>query len=284
MAENKTTRHEIVTSNPDVDVRFYYSKDEGSYVSPHWHNSLEIVYVIKGKVTLNLPCNVKVTAHDGEFFIANPREIHSVLSEKNEALVLQIPRKFYDRYVPSMHLRKFSVDMSPVNDVDRTRLERLKKIFMDMHIVYDIRPEGYLLRFNSLLYELLFLLIHSYSEKIMPKDFDRENKYFRRLRDIMDYIDDHHAEPVSTSEVAQAFGYNPDYLARFFKKYTNCTLTDYIYMVRVGYVHRDLLNTELSVAEILERHGCTNHSLFMRYFKEQWGCTPKEHRNRHGGE
>lgn len=284
MAENKTTRHEIVTSNPDVDVRFYYSKDEGSYVSPHWYNSLEIVYVIKGKVTLNLPCNVKVTAHDGEFFIANPREIHSVLSEKNEALVLQIPRKFYDRYVPSMHLRKFSVDMSPVNDVDRTRLERLKKIFMDMHIVYDIRPEGYLLRFNSLLYELLFLLIHSYSEKILPKDFDRENKYFRRLRDIMDYIDDHHAEPVSTSEVAQAFGYNPDYLARFFKKYTNCTLTDYIYMVRVGYVHRDLLNTELSVAEILERHGCTNHSLFMRYFKEQWGCTPKEHRNRHGGE
>lgn len=284
MAENKTTRHEIVTSNPDVDVRFYYSKDEGSYVSPHWHNSLEIVYVIKGKVTLNLPCNVKVTAHDGEFFIANPREIHSVLSEKNEALVLQIPRKFYDRYVPSMHLRKFSVDMSPVNDVDRTRLERLKKIFMDMHIVYDIRPEGYLLRFNSLLYELLFLLIHSYSEKILQKDFDRENKYFRRLRDIMDYIDDHHAEPVSTSEVAQAFGYNPDYLARFFKKYTNCTLTDYIYMVRVGYVHRDLLNTELSVAEILERHGCTNHSLFMRYFKEQWGCTPKEHRNRHGGE
>ena len=91
-------RHEIVTSNPDVDVRFYLSKDEGSYVSPHWHNSLEIVYVIKGKVVLNLPRGVKVTACDGEFFMANPREIHSVLSEKNEALVLQIPQRFYDKY------------------------------------------------------------------------------------------------------------------------------------------------------------------------------------------
>ena len=110
-------RHEIVTSNPDVDVRFYLSKDEGSYVSPHWHNSLEIVYVIKGKVVLNLPRGVKVTASDGEFFMANPREIHSVFSEKNEALVLQIPQRFYDKYVPSMHLRRFFVDMHPGDEV-----------------------------------------------------------------------------------------------------------------------------------------------------------------------
>lgn len=110
--ETEKMRHEIVTSNPDVDVRFYLSKDEGSYVSPHWHNSLEIVYVIKGKVVLNLPRGVKVTASDGEFFMANPREIHSVLAEKNEALVLQIPQRFYDKYVPSMHLRRFFVDMA----------------------------------------------------------------------------------------------------------------------------------------------------------------------------
>ena len=82
--EQEKMRHEIVTSNPDVDVRFYLSKDEGSYVSPHWHNSLEIVYVIKGKVVLNLPRGVKVTASDGEFFMANPREIHSVFSEKKD--------------------------------------------------------------------------------------------------------------------------------------------------------------------------------------------------------
>lgn len=49
---NEKTRHEMVISNPDVDVRFYLSKDEGSYVTPHWHDSLELVYVIKGCVTL----------------------------------------------------------------------------------------------------------------------------------------------------------------------------------------------------------------------------------------
>ena len=71
--EQEKMRHEIVTSNPDVDVRFYLSKDEGSYVSPHWHNSLEIVYVIKGKVVLNLPRGVKVTASDIQFFLKKMR-------------------------------------------------------------------------------------------------------------------------------------------------------------------------------------------------------------------
>lgn len=278
--EQEKMRHEIVTSNPDVDVRFYLSKDEGSYVSPHWHNSLEIVYVIKGKVVLNLPRGVKVTACDGEFFMANPREIHSVFSEKNEALVLQIPQRFYDKYVPSMHLRRFFVDMHPGDEVKKTKLERLKKIFTDMYVVYDVRPEGYLLRFNSLLYELLFTLIHSYSEKLLQRDFERDDKYFNRLKDIMDFIDENHADAISTAVIAERFGYNPDYMARFFKKYMNCTVTDYIYLVRIGYVHRALVNTNDSVADIFERHGCTNHHLSMKYFRNQYGCTPREHRKK----
>ena len=35
--ENNSIRHEIVSSNPDIDVRFYLSEDSGSYVAPHWH-------------------------------------------------------------------------------------------------------------------------------------------------------------------------------------------------------------------------------------------------------
>ncbi len=40
--------HEIVASNQDVDVRFYLSVDQGSYVAPHWHNSLDI-YLYAGR-------------------------------------------------------------------------------------------------------------------------------------------------------------------------------------------------------------------------------------------
>ena len=71
----------MVISNPDVDVRFYLSKDEGSYVTPHWHDSLELVYVIKGCVTLNLPHGISQTAHSNEFPKDPAFGIHS--SDKN---------------------------------------------------------------------------------------------------------------------------------------------------------------------------------------------------------
>lgn len=91
---------------------------------------------------------------------------------------------------------------------------------------------------------------------------------------------DAHAYGISTAVIAEKFGYNPDYMARFFKKYMNCTVTDYIYLVRIGYVHRALVNTNDSVADIFERHGCTNHHLSMKYFRNQYGCTPREHRKK----
>ena len=40
--DNNNIRHEIVSSNSDIEVRFYLSEDKGSYVAPHWHNSLEL--------------------------------------------------------------------------------------------------------------------------------------------------------------------------------------------------------------------------------------------------
>ena len=124
------------------------------------------------------------------------------------------------------------------------------------------------------------MLFRSYSEKLLQRDFERDDKYFNRLKDIMDFIDENHAYGISTAVIAEKFGYNPDYMARFFKKYMNCTVTDYIYLVRIGYVHRALVNTNDSVADIFERHGCTNHHLSMKYFRNQYGCTPREHRKK----
>lgn len=71
--ENNSIRHEIVSSNPDIDVRFYLSEDSGSYVAPHWHNSLELVYMIEGSMVTQFENNVRQTLHPGEFSIVNPQ-------------------------------------------------------------------------------------------------------------------------------------------------------------------------------------------------------------------
>lgn len=94
-------RHEIVSRNPDIEVRFYLSVDEGSYVTPHWHDSIEMVYMLEGSITVNYE-NKKVTMNPEEFYIMNSRVIHSVLSTINKALVLQVPKEVLKKYVPNI--------------------------------------------------------------------------------------------------------------------------------------------------------------------------------------
>ena len=270
-------RHEIVSRNPDVEVRFYLSVDEGSYVTPHWHDSIEMVYMIEGSMTMICE-QERQELCPGEFIVVNSRLVHSILSTKNKAIVLQIPKEVIKKYVPDIDSYMFKVDLHPESRVEQTRLERVRKIFTDMQVIYDVRPEGYLLKFNSLLYDLLFLLIHSYSHKIVQKNYDKEYKYLERLNEIMTYLKDHHRERVMIPALAQKFGYNEDYLARFFKKQTGMTVNEYLYAYRVTKVYQDLMNTDKSVNEILEEHGCANYRVAMRVFKELYGCTPKQKR------
>lgn len=270
-------RHEIVSRNPDVEVRFYLSVDEGSYVTPHWHESIEMVYMIEGSMTVIYE-NQRQKLGPGEFIIVNSRMLHSILSTKNKALVLQIPKEVIKKYVPDIDSYMFKVDCHPANRVEQTKLERIKKIFTDMQVIYDVRPEGYLLKFNSLLYDLLFMLIHSYSYKFVQKNFDKEYQYLERLNGIMTYLKDHHKERVKISDLAENFGYNEDYLSRFFKRQTGMTVNEYLYAYRITKVHQDLMNTDKPINEIFEEHGCANYRVAMRVFKDLYGCTPKQKR------
>ncbi|WP_349347087.1 AraC family transcriptional regulator [Mediterraneibacter gnavus] len=270
-------RHEIVSRNPDVEVRFYLSVDEGSYVTPHWHESIEMVYVIEGKITVGLE-NRRVVVKEDEFNIINSRTVHSVLGEKNRALVLQIPKEILKKYIPEIEDYTFEVNMHPETEVEKTRLEKIKKIFTDMQVIYDIRPEGYLLKFNSLLYDLLFTLIHSYSTKVVQKNVNRDSQYLEQLNEIMTFLKENYRDKIKVGEIAEKFGYNEDYLARFFKKRTGMTIMEYLYAYRVTKVCQDLICTEKPINTILLENGCSNHRVAMRVFKEFYGCTPKEKR------
>lgn len=274
---NDQTRHEIVVINPDVEVRFYLSEDEGSFVTPHWHNSLEMVYVIEGSIEVTCE-NYRRLVKPGEFILINSRNIHSVLSIKNKALVLQIPKEMLERFIPEIEMYYFEVDMNPVKETEKTRLKRVKEIFMDMYVVYDIRPEGYLLKFNSLLYDLLYYLRHSYSERLGKRQIDKKNKYLAHITEVMEHIKRHYKEPLHIPDIAKKFGYHPDYLARIFRRYMGMTIVDYLYAVRIQHVYRELMDTDKFINQILDENGCQNYRVAMRVFKEKYGCTPKEKR------
>lgn len=270
-------RHEIVAQNSDIEARFYLSEDTGSYVSPHWHDSLEMVYVLEGSVTMIYE-NRKIVLNANEFNIINSQVIHSVVSGKNKALVLQVPKEVLKKYVSDIEAYMFEVDLNPQNEVQQTKLDKMKKIFTDMYVVYNIQPEGYLLRFNSLLYELLFNLIHSFSIKLTRDKMDKNKRKLEKVDEIMVYVKKNYKEKVSIHDLASHFGYSDDYLSKFFKQEIGMTIIEYLYTIRITKVYQELINTDRNIREIFEEHGCSNYRVAMRVFREKYGGTPKEKR------
>ena len=219
--------HEIVASNQDVDVRFYLSVDQGSYVAPHWHNSLEIIYMLEGSMHVKMEDREK-EVQAGDICLLNSREIHSFRSTKNKSLVLQVPEIFLEKYIPDYAQMRFHIDPNPKRQTEITKLEWLKKVCYDMYVIYEVRPEGYLLKFNSLLYDLMYMFLHSYSEKLVEKEISKARKNREQLKKIMRYLDENHSRQVTVQETAGQFGYNPDYLSRMLKKQIGLTAMEYL--------------------------------------------------------
>jgi AraC-like DNA-binding protein len=91
---------------------------------------------------------------------------------------------------------------------------------------------------------------------------------------IIDYVKEHYAEPITLKNAAALVSLNQEYFCRFFKKNMGTTFLDYLNEERMSHIYRDVIDTNNSITQILDTHGFTNYKLFIRMFREKYGCTP----------
>lgn len=101
----------------------------------------------------------------------------------------------------------------------------------------------------------------------------------QRLDQICAFVEHHYTEDISLQEAADELGLNREYFCRFFKQNTGTSFIKYVNQVRINRIYQDLLCTDDSIQDIMEKHGFYNQKLFYRMFKERYECTPREMRN-----
>ena len=80
--------------------------------------------------------------------------------------------------------------------------------------------------------------------------------------------------------VADALNINTRILYRRFKKISTMTPSDFIKDYRLNYAAQLLVNTNMSVQEIIYNVGISNKSYFYREFARKYNMTPKEYRTK----
>ena len=263
--EKKENSYEIIDVSDITNVRFYTSIDQGSYIPPHWHRAVEIIYMQEGSLDITVESQ-NFTIYPGDCTLINANILHSTkCTSPNKAIVLQIPVDFMEKYIPNIQQLLFMLDHTVTDPVRKTKTAMLCTVLEQMQIIDDIRPDGFIMRFNSLLFELLFQLYHNFSVKMFQSDLSQKKKDLDRLNLVLKYIADNYKRSISLAEISEVAYLQTGYFCRFFKKRMGVTFLEYQNEYRFSFIYRDLISTTDPVHVILERHGFTNYKLFRRH-------------------
>lgn len=97
------------------------------------------------------------------------------------------------------------------------------------------------------------------------------------LARAMQYISERYTEIGGAEEVAAHLGVSTTYLTRLFGRVLECTTTEYICRLRIGYAKAMLLDGH-SVTETCYACGFNSYTYFIAKFKKETGCSPAKFR------
>lgn len=262
-----------------------HTSNEAAYIPGHWHDSLEISYVLTGRIDHIYIDGANYTSEQGDIVLINSNAVHSFsvakCRDRKAMTVLISPgfiRENYDGSGP------ITFDCISIFETDKQRLQKFSELrdVLNMLFAAYINQENDSLahiHLTSLSYKLVYLLLKYFktnNEYIGSKM--NSNKYLDRLALITGYIKENYNQSLSLHAIAHTSGLSPEYLSRFFAKHTGMTLFQYINAIRLERSFRDLMNTDHSVLQIALEHGFPNEKSFTRVFRKVYQATPHQYR------
>ena len=245
--------------------------DKDNYIDYHWHNSIEITYVVKG---LKVQCmeDEKIIAPTGTLLLVNSGVIHDI-DVKNglEGIVLLIDRDYIDSICPKCKDHGFSL---------KTNLDASKEIIDYLFKLVTAHEKNNLLDAHIIVLKIIKIL----AEKLIVDGFYIKEKHddesYELVISIIKYINQHYQQKITLDKLALITNYNKSYLSNIFKKKTGITIFEYLRNVRLEHCLSDLKYKNNTIVEIALNNGFANIQIFNRIFKEIYKITPKQYRKK----
>lgn len=282
--------YEIVTTPKRIPAKIVIHTDPG-VVLKHWHKDLELTYLYKGSATFSTNGRIS-SIGSKELFLVNSGDVHSVIDYGDDVvtmITILISYNFIKDKCPDIDNFEFTLEEKNKN------FKRLKYINEEIANMYikdmeinntplvfvddeNSNDKFHYLKIESLLYEILYILLNDFSLK---KDTNLElknEKNLERLKIIIDYIDENYKDNISLDEIAANYQLSKEYLATIFKKYIGITVGTYLKNMRLTSAYRDLMNSDYSINQLAFDNGFPNIKSFINSFKEHYGETPYKYK------
>ncbi|MFL6563148.1 MAG: helix-turn-helix transcriptional regulator, partial [Bacillus sp. (in: firmicutes)] len=100
------------------------------------------------------------------------------------------------------------------------------------------------------------------------------------MKKLIEYIEEHYADPLTLTGVAKHFHFNPSYLSSYFSTHNKEGFIEYLNRIRIEEATKLLIDGTESISEISGMVGYSDHSYFCKVFKKIKGLSPSQYKRK----
>ena len=250
----------------------------------HYHDFFELIYVCKGS-PVGVINDQLLELHEGSLCIMNPNAVHYFASySEAKDLILNI---VLDKDVFQKSLFRILFNDPQLNAFFiRYRLENerqpsflhLEQLDEDLDQLISILVKEYLAQklYSQVIIESLLTLLFSFILRSYAGSVSRRSL---AAAEITDYIYMNY-QTVTLEGLAEHFNYHPKYLSSLIHKQTGQTFRSLISNIRLQNAVNYLLYSASTIAQIVEAVGYKDRSSFYGSFRQTYGMSPAEYRQK----
>ena len=273
-------RREYVNYPENLPITISYNNIKNYPI--HWHNSIEIVYVVKGILDITIDTD-SFTLKEKEVEIINVNEAHKFSSSiDNKILIFNIDPFFFEKYYKDINNVFFYTNSNDTEDQNSPEYFQLKTILMEILCEYVQKLEDYDEEIEDILITLLYHLINNFHYLTYEKEELKEKtEQLDRYHRISKYIFNNYNYNITLQDIAKKEFLSTHYLSHEIKYATGYSFTDLINLTRVEESIKLLLDTTMSISEISEEIGFSHVRYYNKNFKIYYDCTPLQYRKKY---
>lgn len=252
----------------------------------HRHNFVEIMYVCEGEITHRID-GKEIVMQKGDILLMNQWVKHCVKETGDNDIgvnFITLP-EFFD--IPSKMLRANNVLTEFLVNILREhhqtadylffRLgedQKIKNLVENMieSMLSEEKADDILNQYSM---GLIFLYLMNHIENLTTKSLKDPKSVM--VQSILNYIDLHY-KTANLTKIASDFKQSVSVLSRIIKQKTGYTFQELLRQKRFEKATSLLVETNLTIEEVVLAVGYENQSYFYRKFKEKYGMTPREYR------
>jgi len=286
--------HELTQHGTPVFPCAGYDEDPGKYlvgnIPWHWHEEIEIILAVEGD-TLVLCDEAEFLLHEGDMIFVNTNVLHK-LKRGQKGVPCRINSllftpEFISGFPQSIIQQRYIAPLVRCAQLSEVLLlpsvpwqEEAIAHFRRAFEAFNSDRFGYEIIVQVELMYLLLVLLENQQERICETALT-QNKDAVRIKQMLGYIHEHYAEPLTVSQIAAASSISESECYRCFRKVLDTSPIDYLLQYRIRAAAGLLSGSDQSISDICFATGFNSPSYFAKVFRQELLMSPRKYRATH---